>query len=218
MRAEWCALKGHSIKTVLERLNPKIRGWGNYFRISVASETFRALDHWMFFREVRYVHHMHHNKNTTWKTTKYWGKLNPYRENKWVFGDKQAKPPKYLMQFSWFKIERHVLVKGNASRDDPALREYWELHKQRELSTLPLYQQRLAQAQNGDCPNCGTSLINGESLEEHHKRLRSRGGGNEKENLVLLHFYCQKQIHSGKIRPKDATGQPLLILDHEDEE
>ncbi|MEQ9671321.1 HNH endonuclease [Coleofasciculus sp. G2-EDA-02] len=28
-----------------------MRGWANYFRVAVSSETFKALDHWMFLRE-----------------------------------------------------------------------------------------------------------------------------------------------------------------------
>jgi hypothetical protein len=46
-----------------------------------------------------------------------------------VFGNKQT--GRHLLKFSWFNIERHILVKGKSSPDDPSLKEYW---KQRNLA------------------------------------------------------------------------------------
>ena len=53
-------------------------------------------------------------------TGKYWGRLNLDRLDNWTFGDKQT--GRYLLKFSWFPIERHVMVSGTASPDDPHLR------------------------------------------------------------------------------------------------
>src|SRR5438105_15440211 len=81
------------------------------------------MDDWMFRREARYVKHMHPNKSTQWRKNRYWGRLNKERGDQWVFGDKHT--ARYLLKFGWFKIERHVMVKGMSSPDDPSLREYW---------------------------------------------------------------------------------------------
>ena len=170
----------------------------------------------MFKREVRYVKHTHPTKSTAWKQEKYWGQLNPKRKDNWVFGDKQTGA--YLLKFSWFPIERHILIKGNASQDDPALREYWELRRNREFKILPSRHWRVAKNQKCVCPLCGQSLLNGEEIQVHHKLPQEHPKREEESNKVLVHLYCQQQIHSGKIQPKDATGQPLLILDHEEEE
>ena len=40
-----------------------------------------------------------------------------------MFGDRDSGA--YLARFSWTGIERHVMVKGAASPDDPALADYW---------------------------------------------------------------------------------------------
>ena len=50
LRDIWLALEGHSVKAVLWKLNPIIRGWANYNRKSVASKMFGKLDNWMFHR------------------------------------------------------------------------------------------------------------------------------------------------------------------------
>jgi RNA-directed DNA polymerase len=62
LRAEWQKGLGSNAPALLKRLNPIIRGWANYFRIGVAAETFRMLNHWMFLRERRYVKRTHPTK------------------------------------------------------------------------------------------------------------------------------------------------------------
>ncbi|WP_193199784.1 group II intron maturase-specific domain-containing protein [Nostoc sp. MG11] len=106
LRQEWQKIIGHSANAVIEKLNPIIRGQANYFRIGVSSETFTKLDKWMFHREYRYAQRTHPTKNWNWCQKKYWGRLDLERQDNWVFGDKQT--GKYLLKFSWFKINRHI--------------------------------------------------------------------------------------------------------------
>lgn len=42
---------------VISQLNMVLRGWGNYYRCVPASETFRAVDHYAFWRVVRWYAH-----------------------------------------------------------------------------------------------------------------------------------------------------------------
>ena len=44
LRSELRALRGHSAKAVIRRLNPIIRGWADYYRTHVAAEIFDKLD------------------------------------------------------------------------------------------------------------------------------------------------------------------------------
>jgi RNA-directed DNA polymerase len=166
LRGRWQKLRGSNAKALARALNPIVRGWANYFRGNVAKETFEALDNWMFQQEVRYARRTHPNKPWKWLKGRYWGKLNPKRNDTWVFGDKAQQT--YLLKFSWFKIERHVLVKGNASPDDPALQEYWQKRQRAKAKDLMPNQQKLAKDQNYVCRVCGVTLFNGEELHEHH--------------------------------------------------
>jgi RNA-directed DNA polymerase len=211
MRSEWMNLKGHNAMEVLKRLNPIVRGWANYFRIGVSKHTFETLDHWMLARCARHVRSNHPRKGWRWCRQKYWGQLNPERADRWVFGDKSTGA--YLLKLSWTPIRRHVLVKGAASPDDPALRGYWIERERRKLEEglLPPRLMGLACAQQGRCTHCGASLFNGEALNRHHLLPKSEGGTDERSNLRLLHLYCHQQIHtaSSAREPSDAKARCL---------
>jgi RNA-directed DNA polymerase len=194
LRKTWYSLKGQNVSTIVWRLNPIIRGWSNYYRIGVACETFSKLDSWIFRREVRYVNHTHPKKSNNWKKARYWRKLIPNKRGNWVFGDKQK--GLYLLKFSWFTIERHVLVKGRASPDDPKLREYWQKRNAVKTKDLMPSRKRMAREQVGICPVCSESLFNDEELQVHHKKPIKAGGKDTYSNLQLLHLYCHQQIHS----------------------
>lgn len=207
LRREWKALEGHNIAEVLIRLNPILRGWANYFRVGVSKQTFGSLDHWMFKRCVKYVKRTHPDKRRCWRQSNYWGELNPNRKDRWVFGDKSTGT--YLLKLSWTPIVRHVLVKGSASPDDPALRGYWIRREQRKIDTLPPKLIGLAHIQRGRCAHCGASLYNREALHRHHLRPKAEGGSDERSNLRLLHLYCHQQIHSQRKTTEDAQAAGL---------
>jgi len=196
LRDIWLRLKGHNVRAVLDRLNPIIRGWANYFRTVVSSEVFHKMDHWMHRRARRYTRHTHPTKSQSWQQEKYWGKLNPERKDRWVFGDKQS--GRYLLKFSWFKIERHTLVRGTASPDDPALREYWWERRKVNIRHLSSSDLELAINQDWVCRLCGMDLINGEELQRHHIEPKAVGGTDSYANRELVHLYCHQQRHARK--------------------
>ena len=198
LRKTWFSLKGQNVSAIVGKLNPVIRGWANYYRVAVAYKTFSKLDNWMFRREVRYVSHTHPKKSKHWKKARYWGKLIPGRKDNWVFGDKQK--GLYLLKFTWYTIERHVLVKGKASPDDPNLREYWQKRSAAKAKYLMPSRKRMAREQLGICPVCGESLLNDEGLQVHHKKPVKEGGKDTYSNLQLLHLYCHQQVHSMRAR------------------
>ncbi|MGB3206072.1 MAG: group II intron reverse transcriptase/maturase [Crinalium sp.] len=182
------------LETLIINLNNTIRGWSNYFRIAVSSESFRRLDSWMYIRQSRYVKRMHPNKSVNWTYEKYFGKFNPLRESKWDFGNKLTGT--YLLKFSWTEIQRHTLVKGRASKDDPSLKDYWEKREKEKTKNLPPSFQKIAKKQKHKCPVCLESINNGEETHIHHIKPKSQGGSNSYDNLQLLHYYCHALIHS----------------------
>jgi RNA-directed DNA polymerase len=200
LREVWRQLTGQSVREVLRRLNPLIRGWANYFRTAVSCKTFQKLDRWMFRRTVLYVRRRHSNKPKDWCVQRYWGRLNPKVEDSWVFGDKRS--GYYLQKFSWFPIERHVLVQGTASPDDPELREYWWARRKVNIRHLSLSDVRLAEVQDWLCPVCGANLIDGEALERHHWTPKGEGGTDAYSNRVLVHLYCHQQLTAAQRRAR----------------
>lgn len=123
LRAIWRQGLHWPLDVLLLHLNSAIRGWANYFRTQVASATFNDLDSWMFHRQVRYVRRVHKGKNWDWLRAKYWSLKHPTRRDRWVFGSSVT--GRHLEKFRWMRIQRHTLVKGAASPDDPALQEFW---------------------------------------------------------------------------------------------
>ncbi len=194
LKDQWHKAQGSNVQSVLAKLNPIIRGWANYFRTAVAKEIFSKLDSWMFYKADRYTRWMHPNKPKNWRHRKYWGRFQLDRLDPWVFGDKQT--GWYLLKFSWFPIERHTLVKGRSSPDDPTLRDYWEKRQAAKAKDLTFSKQKLAKRQKGRCQECGESLFNGEELQVHHLLARSQGGKDSYSNLALVHLLCHQHIHA----------------------
>ena len=71
MKREWSALVGHNVEAVVNRLQPLLRGWANYFRTAISSETFKDLDQWMFYREAQWCKRTHPTKPWNWITRTY---------------------------------------------------------------------------------------------------------------------------------------------------
>jgi RNA-directed DNA polymerase len=192
LRDEWMALRGHNVNAVITRLNPIIRGWANYFRTQVSTEVFNNIDYYMHQREQRYVRHLHPNKPYKWMKNNYWGKLNPYREDTHVFGDKKKQT--YLLKFTWTGIRRHTMVTGTNSPDDPRLDEYWHNKELQKIPALKPNLRILAQRQDGLCPVCGESLFIEEDIEQHHVIRRDENGPDTIGNKLLIHYLCHQQI------------------------
>jgi RNA-directed DNA polymerase len=193
LRAEWRGLRAATVKMVVKQLNPIIRGWANYFRRQCASQVFQGLDYFMWGREYRYVRRRHPRKSWTWCRRRYWGRFHPKRQDNWVFGS--GEPGQCLLKFTWFPIERHVLVRGRASPDDPSLQNHWRRRNAREVRYLSPSKQTLARRQGYVCPQCGESRFNGEELQTHHLVPRGQGGTDALQNLTLRHLYCHHQAH-----------------------
>ena len=194
LKGLWQKVQGANAQIVMGQLNPVIRGWANYFRTSVAKEIFNSLDRWMFYKADRHTRRKHPKKSKDWRQQRYWGRFHLDRRDNWVFGDKQTGA--YLLKFSWFSIERHTLVKGRSSPDDPTLRDYWEKRQAAKAKDLTFSKQKLAKRQKGQCPECGESLFNDEELQVHHRLAKSQGGKDTYSNLVLVHLFCHQHIHA----------------------
>ena len=197
MKQEWTALVGHNVDAVINRLRPLFRGWVNYFRTMVSKKTFDGLDDWMFFREVQWCKRTHPAKSWKWIARTYFGRHRVGRQDKWVFGS--PKTGIHLPKLSWTPIRRHIMVRYDASPDDPDLRLYWERREARKAELLSTWRHRgLAKRQRGRCSICHESLHNNEELHVHHVIPRSQGGEDAKSNLALVHLYCHQQEHKGK--------------------
>jgi RNA-directed DNA polymerase len=160
LAAETRKLRGLNAVAVITTLSPVIRGWAAYYRTVVSSEVFGSLDTYLWSLLYKWARWRHKNKPRRWVVARYFGKFNKFRNDHWVFGDRDSGG--YLVKFSWTGIERHVPVKGGASPDDPALASYWAERRSKVKPPLDRYTLRLLARQAGLCPLCGDHLLSAE--------------------------------------------------------
>ena len=129
LATEMRALRGSNAAAVIARLAPITRGWAAYYRAVVSSKLFASLDHYLFKLTYKWAKRGHANKPTSWIVDRYYGKFNRFRNDRWVFGDRDSGA--YLPKLAWTGIVRHIPVKGGASPDDPDLAEYWAERRRR---------------------------------------------------------------------------------------
>ena len=72
-------------ETLIDLLNPMIRGWANYHRHVVAKKTYAAVDHHIWRALWRWARRRHPNKSCRWVRQKYFRTLG---HRHWVFATK----------------------------------------------------------------------------------------------------------------------------------
>ncbi|MEU3343215.1 group II intron reverse transcriptase/maturase [Streptomyces sp. NPDC006668] len=158
LREEIRTLRGAETLAVLRAVNPIVRGWAAYYRTVVSKEVFASLDGYLWQLTYRWALRRHPKKSKHWITNRYFGRFNPARQDRWVFGHRDNGA--YLVKFAWTKIVRHQLVKGTSSPDDPALTDYWADRRRRSAPPpLDRATMRLLQTQKGRCQLCGQLLL-----------------------------------------------------------
>jgi len=225
LAAEMRRLRGSNAAAVISALTPINRGWAAYYRTVVSSKAFSSLDNYLWRLLYKWAKWRHQNKPRSWVVGRYFGKFNKFRNDNWVFGDRDSGA--YLARFSWTGIERHVMVKGAASPDDPALADYWAQRRKKAKPPLDRYTLSLLTRQDGCCPLCGDRLLSAEQPPEsprewerwwqhvarravassylvHHRRPGPPDG----DRTCLVHASCQRGPTARQCREPDPQLQP----------
>lgn len=130
-------LRSHQQATtdeVIRYLNPRLRGWAQYYKFVVSAETFRYVDYQIWTYLWKWCKRRHPKKSRRWVKDKYFRNVDGIE---WTFSVPTARDTiphsiLWLARLSRIPIERHRKVKGSASPDDPKLAEYWMLRAQRK--------------------------------------------------------------------------------------
>jgi RNA-directed DNA polymerase len=115
-------------ESLIRFLNPVITGWANYYKSSVASETFRKADSLIFHKLWRWSVRRHPKKGKYWIANKYFRKI---RNRNWCFSVEfdnmmGKKDTMTLKRVYDTKIKRHIKIKGGANPYDPEWKPYFE--------------------------------------------------------------------------------------------
>jgi RNA-directed DNA polymerase len=220
---EFRALRGSNVAAVLATISPVIRGWVAYYRTVVSSSVFHALTGYLWKLTYKWACWSHRNKPRRWIVDRYFGKFDKFRNDRWVFGDRDTGA--YLPKPAWTDIVRHTLVKAGSSPDDPALAGYWAHRRQKEKPPLDSCTVRLLSRQDGRCSLCGENLLTPDQPPQspqgwerwflqvtrkaitadylvHHDTPRAA----RSQRTHLVHATCHRSKHTPR-RPENTTVQ-----------
>lgn len=107
---------------LIRTLNPKIRGWSNYYKHCVAKATFGKVDCEIFQAILRWINHRHQSKNWQWKRAKYFTTVGG---NKWTFTATEGQKALHLARAKQVPIRRHTKIQGKANPHDPEYADYF---------------------------------------------------------------------------------------------
>lgn len=178
---------------IITKLNEYMRGWAEYYKISIAKKIFSNLGAHIWFLVWKMV--IRRNRRIELRKIKE-KSFQRLGGNAWVL---RATNPEgdvvLLFQLGWVKISRHTMV---SSGINPYLIENEPYYTSRTKSNarhstkLNKCKSRLLIKQEGICPVCKEILLNGEDLEIYHRKARKDTGSGTVKNLLLLHVSCHK--------------------------
>lgn len=195
-------LKKHPTATpaaIIQQLNPVIRGWAHYHRHVCSKETFARVDARVTEALWKWAKRRHPNKPRRWVKQCY---FTTQAGNHWVFtGTTKDHQVIHLFRAATLPIQRHTKVRANTNPYDPNDEIYFETRLAKKWATGYYGNQRAKQlwlAQQGQCPYCGHLITEETEWDIHHRVPRTAGGPDTKDNLVLLHPTCHRQLHAQK--------------------
>jgi RNA-directed DNA polymerase len=183
--------KGATPNTLINKLNPVLRGWANYHRHIICAETFAKVDHFVWGRVYRWCKRRHPDKTGRWIANRYF--LSDDWSG-WRFTD-PATGNRLINIAEAVKRQRYVKIKAAANPFDPQWDAYFQnrgLKQSRSITTR--FKARIYAVQDGVCPACQQMITDEEDLILHHRD--GQRNNNALANLVFYHPNCYFQVYS----------------------
>ncbi|HAA28043.1 MAG TPA: group II intron reverse transcriptase/maturase [Cyanobacteria bacterium UBA8553] len=169
-------------EALINRLNPVILGWCNYYSTQVSKETFSKCIHLTFKKLLAWAKRRCSKSNAYDIVQKYWQTIG---SSKWEFATKNGHR---LIKHSETPIRRHVKVqKARSPFDGDTV--YWG-QRMRSHPEMPIRIKNLLEKQDGKCRLCELKFRDGDIMEVDHILPTILGGKDWYSNLQLLHRHC----------------------------
>jgi RNA-directed DNA polymerase len=194
VRSTLWAMRTAKQTEVIDALNPIIRGWANYHRCQMATQTFARADHQIWKALWSWACRRHANKGARWIKARYFRCISG---RDWRFADKE----KLLLITASFHKRIHVKINVQRNPYDPSDEAYFDERLSRRMGSTLAGRRKLAWLwywQEGLCPACGQRITKETGWNIHHRTKRSEGGGDGTSNLQLLHPNCHRQHHANE--------------------
>ena len=183
--------KSGSQRNLIEKLNPVIRGWANYYRFTDIKNVgiSNKLNQLLYSKLKRWGI----RKTGSLKAAhqKYW---TTFGNDNWVFATRDGNTnPLWLIKHTQIKCSSisYVKIKGDSSPYDGRAK-YWS-KRRGEYPETPTRVARLIKFQKGQCNLCGLYFREEDVVEIDHIIPKAIGGKDSYDNLQLLHRHCHDE-------------------------
>ncbi len=184
-------------ETLIQMLNPIIRGWTEYHKYTVSKVAFSKVDHEIFLILWRWIKRRHPKKGKHWMVKKYFHTVgnrlwtfSVLRKDKAFNGNEQMYTR--LLCAADTKITRFVKVKSEANPYDEEWQTYFEERKTDKM-LRSLKGRRiltyLFKSQKGICPICSEKITVETDFKVHEITENNR------TVKFMLHPECHRKLH-----------------------
>ena len=187
-------LRGNPIGDLIVKLNPIIRGIGNYWSAQVSKKKYIEIDRYIWLKVRKHLKLLYQNKSFKWIHKQcFKADYTGVSKDKWILTDPHNFKTQ-LTKMSWIPIVRHSSVKYKNSPDDASLKEYFQKRDAKEfIRDNVMSRRKLAKQSNYKCRVCKQSLVSEEVLIKNQIVPYKLGGRVSYSNLELLHKSCCKE-------------------------
>ena len=175
--------RGAPQTALITKLNPKVRGWTNYYRACSSRYVMPRMDH-LLYKKLRSWAKWRHPRKAGYRR---YQRYRPRHRGRVLFSNGEIS----LVRYIDVKRERHVKVTGDKSPFDGDWL-YWATRLGRE-PTKPERLVVLLRKQHGKCHHCRLRFRAEDIMEVHH--IDQNKMNNVPANPALLHGHCHDQVH-----------------------
>jgi RNA-directed DNA polymerase len=173
---------------LIRKLNPILRVWSNYYRISYHSQReFSKLNNYVFGMTLQWLKRKHPTKSMKWIYKKYIFKDNK-NSRSWRFS--LSNNNTILVDITLINILKLKRLKSGVN---PYFNEnYYE--KYPRIIVSENFREQIYKKYKFKCVACNKSLYGDEQIDLHHLNPKKSGGKYSLENIVPLHQTCHVGI------------------------
>jgi RNA-directed DNA polymerase len=177
-------------EALIKELNPKIRGWRQYYKHSDAkSMGILSKCDYLLYEKLRGWAVSREGKENFYE--RYWNKHKGRKIFSTGNKDNSLRLESYNPKGEHHSSVDYIKVKGDKSPYDGDWK-YWST-RMGQYPETPKRVAELLKKQKGKCSWCGLHFKNGDVMEVDHITPRAKGGNNKKVNLQLLHGHCHDE-------------------------
>lgn len=183
------------LRFIIRKLNPIIRGWVNYYRISFEStKVFRKLSGYILMLFWKWTKRNHPRKNKAWIVRNY---IFSTQTHSWLIGIKNQNwngSPILLVNPRTIPDIKITAVKTD--KNPYYDKEYFE--KRHRVLIIKDFRKKIYIKHKYKCAACGELLDNNEDVELHRIIPGKDGGKYTLTNTVPLHKTCHESVTFAK--------------------